>query len=333
MNCRSVAAVAAATFAAMVAARGASAADYEWKMFTYFGANDLPARIDKDFAADVTKATDGRLKIDVFSAGELPYSFSDVLRAIATDQIQMGDIAVGLNVGELPGLNVYDLPFLCTSFGSFYEASEKTDPIIDEVIRKKFNIGALIHWTMPPQQIWLTDPIKNIQGLKGRKIRIWSRMHVDMLDKFGTSGVTVTAAEVTTALERRVVDGSITAAAAANDWHFYEVAPYGYMLNFQMAPVIMAVNLAEFGKLPKDIQDILKEKAQEWTAKYRERVEAGEKQARAALKSKGETLIMPSEADIKEARNRTKPIWQDWAKKGGEVSQELLADATSACVQ
>ena len=133
----------------LATATPAAGADHEWKFFTYFGANDLPTNMHRAFAEDLTKATNGRLKVTVYSGGELPYKFSDVLRLVATNQVQMGDVAVGLNAGELPGLNVFDLPFLCTSFDSFYKASAAVAPSVDSVLQSKFGIGSLIHWTMP----------------------------------------------------------------------------------------------------------------------------------------------------------------------------------------
>lgn len=314
-------------------ASAARSADFEWKFFTYFGGNDVATNMHRAFADDVTKATNGRLKLTVYSGGELPYKFSDVLRVVSTNQVQMGDLAVGLNVGELPGLNVFDLPFLCTSFDSFYKATGVVRKTVDTALQSKFGIGALIHWTMPPQQIWLSAPIQKIDDLKGRKIRNWSRLHVDMLALFGASAATVTAAEVTVALERKVVDGAITAAVPAYDWKFYEVAKYGYMLDFQMSHQVLAVNLAELAKLPPDIQKIVRDKAQEWAPQYRKTIEDGEVTARRRLVEKGEQLITPTAADQERARTATKPIWEAWAKQGGPVAQELLAATSAACLK
>ena len=322
-----------ATAAGMLLAGPAWSADFEWKFFTYFGGNDLPTNMHRAFAEDITKATNGRLKVTVYSAGELPYKFSDVLRLVATDQIQMGDLAVGLNAGELPGLNVYDLPFLCTSFDSFYKSTGAIGPIVDAALQSKFGIGSLIHWTMPPQQIWLSAPLQKIDDLKGRKIRNWSRMHVDMLQAFGASAATVTAAEVTVALERKIVDGAITAAIPAYDWKFYEVAKYGYMLDFQMSHQIVAVNLGELNKLPADLQKIVRDKSKEWAPKYRKTIEDGEIAARKRLAEKGEQLITPTAADVERARALTKPLWEAWAKQGGTVSQGLLASTTATCLK
>lgn len=311
----------------------AVAADFEWKFFTYFGGNDLPTNMHRAFAEDLTKATNGRLKVTLYSGGELPYKFSDVLRLVATNQVQMGDLAVGLNAGELPGLNVFDLPFLCTSFDTFYKAADVVAPSVDGVLQSKFGIGSLIHWTMPPQQIWLSAPIQKIDDLKGRKIRNWSRMHVDMLQGFGASAATVSASEVTISLERKVVDGAITAAIPAYDWKFYEVAKYGYMLDFQMSHQIVAVNQAELNKLPLDLQRIVRDKSREWAPKYRKTIEEGETAARRRLAEKGEVLVTPTAADVEKARTMTKPMWAAWAKQGGTVAQTLLTAATSACLK
>ncbi|MCO5089807.1 TRAP transporter substrate-binding protein [Bosea sp. (in: a-proteobacteria)] len=317
----------------LTGAQQATAAEHEWKFFTYFGVNDLPTNMHRSFAEDLTKATGGRLKVTVYAGGELPYKFSDVLRLVATNQVQIGDLAVGLNVGELPGHNVFDLPFLCTTFDSFFKALETTGPIFATSLKDKFGIHALIQWTMPPQQIWLNQPIERIEGLKGRKIRIWSRMHSDMLKLFGATGVTITAAEVTTALERRIADGAITASIPAYDWRFFDVAKTGYMLDFQMTHQILAVNAASLEKLPDDIRKIVLDKAEEWRAKYRSVIEAGEIEARKRLVEKGETLVQPTAEDIAKARSITRPLWDSWAQETGAIGQNLLTKASAACVR
>ena len=304
----------------------------EWKFFTYFAVNDLPTNLHRAFAEDLTKATGGRLKVTVYAAGELPYKFSDVLRLVSTNQVQMGDLAIGLNVGELPGLNVFDLPFLCTSYDTFFKALETVAPIYDTALKSKFGVGSLVQWTMPPQQIWLNQPIAKIDELKGRKVRIWSKMHSDMLQRFGATGVTITAAEVTTALERRIADGAITAAIPAYDWRFYDVAKTGYMLNLQLSHQIVAVNQAELDKLPADVRKIVLDKSKEWTPKYRKIIEDGEVEAKKKLIEKGEKLVEPTSADVIRAREVTRPMWDAWAKENA-VSPDLLAKVSRACVQ
>lgn len=309
----------------------AAAADFEWKLYTFFGVNDMPTNFHRKFAEDLTKATNGRLKITVLAGAELPYKMPDVLRATATDQVQIGDISPGGHLGEMPGMNVFDLPFLCTSLPAFARGVEVAAPIIDKLLKDKFDVIGLIHWTMPGQQIWLSKKPSSIADIKGNKIRMWSRMHVEMLDRLGASGVTVSAAEVVTAVDRGVVDGAITATIPATDWRLYNNAKYGFMLSFQLGHQLLGVNGAEFRKLPPDLQKIVMDTAKEWRPKYIQAIADADNAARKLFVEKGGTLIEPSAADIAKARETLQPMLDKWAKDNGAVSQEMLTKVAAAC--
>lgn len=309
----------------------ASAADYEWKLFTFFGVNDMPTKFHREFAEDVAKATNGRLKITVLAGGELPYKISDVLRVVATDQVQAGDISPGAHLGEMPGMNVFDLPFVCTSLPAFERGIVAAAPTIDSFLKDKFDIVTLLHWTMPGQQIWINRKPTSIDDIKGSKLRMWSRMHVEMLERLGASGVTISAAEVVTALDRGVVDGAITATIPAYDWRLYDNAKYGLMLNFQLGHQLIGVNGSEFRKLPPDLQKIVLDKGKEWQAKYIQAIMGADNAARKRFIEKGGVLIDPTPADIEKARAELRPMLDKWAKDNGPVSQEMLTKVSAAC--
>lgn len=309
----------------------ATAQDVTWKLFTPFTTNDKPTQIYRAFADDVLKASDGRLKIEVFSAGELPYKNSDVLRALATQQVDIADLAIGPVAGDVPELNVFVLPFICTSMDQFYEAAGPALEIIDQRLTDKFKVRGLAAWTMPPQQIWLKEPVNGIENLEGRKIRTWNRTQVEMLDLFGANGVAITPAEVIPALQRGVVDGAITAAIPAYDWKFYEVLKVGYMLNFTMTNQIIAVNQASFDALPPDLQEILTARARVWQEGFHKEIAAAAETAAAKLKEEGMTLEAPGAADFETARATTRAMWESWAEENGEIAGQLLATVSKAC--
>jgi TRAP-type C4-dicarboxylate transport system substrate-binding protein len=309
----------------------ALAAEFEWKLFTFFGVNDMAANLHRTFAEDLTNATNGRLKVTVYAGGELPYKISDVLRVVASDQVQLGDITPGAHLGEMPGTNIFDVPFVCTSLAGFGRAVEAARPVIDGVLKDKFDIVALLHWTMPPQELWLSKSPASIDDIKGSKLRMWSRMHVGMLDRLGAVGVTVSAAEVVAALDRKVIDGAITATIPAMDWRLYDSAKYGYLLNFQMGHQLIGANGAEFRKLPPDLQAIVLAKSKEWQGRYLKAVEEADLAAQARFKEKGGVLIEPTAADIARARVLMQPVLDQWAKDYGPTGQQLLTAVSEAC--
>ena len=303
----------------------------EWKFFTYFPPNDKPAALNRDFAADVGRATNGRLKITVFAAGELPYKAPDVVKAVATNQVQMGDVAVGFASGDAPDLNVLSLPFMCTSYEQFDKALAVVKPVADDQLAKKFGLTAVIHWTMPPQNFWLSKPVAKIDDFKGVKVRTWNPEQVEMMKALGGSAVSITSAEVIPALERKVIDGAITSALSASDWRAYELVKTGYMVNMTMGHQVMLVNNAELAKLPADVRQTLVAKAAEWTPKYRAMSEGGEQEARANLTTNKVALVEPSADDRAKARTMMRPMWDAWADKHGAVGKQLVDGTMKAC--
>lgn len=314
-----------------IAMSGAAVAQTTWTLFTPFTTNDKPTQLYRAFAEDVKAATNGELVIEVYSGGELPYKNSDVLKALATDQVQIADLAIGPVAGDVPELNVFVLPFICTSMDGFYGATGEALPVINERLSGKFGVSALTAWTMPPQEIWLKEGVDSIDDIKGRKIRTWNRMQVEMLDLLGASGVAITPAEVIPALQRGVVDGAVTAVIPAYDWKFYEVADYGYMLDFTMTNQLVAVNQRAFEALDADTKKALTDTASAWQAKFRAAIEEAAGEAREKLTAEGMTLIDPSEEDFAKARELTRPLWDAWAKDNGEVAGELLSRVSTAC--
>ncbi len=317
---------------AIIGVRDASAADVSWKFYTYFAANDKPTTLHRAFAKDVETATNGRLKITVFSAAELPYKAADVLRVVGSRQVEMGDVAFGFVAGDVPELNALSMPFSCTSMDKFYDVlAPSIEKPINDVLESKFKSTSIMQWVMPPQQLWLAKPVDGVDGLKNLKVRSWNREQAEMMRLAGGSGVTITPAEVIPALQRGVVDGAFTAAVPALDWKFNEVTKFGFMINLTLAHQAIVTNQAALNSLPEDLRKILLAKTEEWAPKYRAELIAADKSARQTLTEKGMTLKDATSDEITRLRDLTAPIASDWVSKVGPVGKDMLAVAVKAC--
>lgn len=309
----------------------AQEAPIKWEFFTYFAPNDKPTQLNRAFAKDVAAATNGRLQITVYAGGELPYKAADVVRAVATNQVQMGDVAVGFAAGDVPELNVLSMPFLCTSYDDFNKVIPEIAPIVGEVMKTKYDLQVGVQWTMPPQNLWLNRPVSSLDDIKGLKVRTWNPEQVEMVKILGGSPVSITSAEVISALERHTIDAAITSALSANDWRAYDIVKTGYMVNMTMGHQMMLLNGKQFKSLPDEIQAILRAKIDEWTPKYNNMSQQGDVSARTNLSKNGVTLVEPSVDDMKQARKLLSPLWSDWAKRNGDIGSRLLNIAEHAC--
>lgn len=317
--------------AALISTNAPAQAPVEWRFFTYFPVNDKPTQLNRAFAEDVGKATNGRLKITVLAAGELPFKAPDVLRIVSTNQVQMGDVALGFVAGDVPALNVLQLPFLCTSYDQFDRVLPAVSGAADAELQKKFGLTVGVHWTMPPQNLWLNRPVSTLADLKSLKVRAWNPEQVEMMKRLGGSAISITSAEVIPALERKVIDGAITSALSANDWKAFEIVRTGYMINVTMGHQVMLVNSAELAKLAPDVRAILTAKFKEWAPKYRQMSEEGDQAARRNLSANKVTLVEPTTEDRQRAKSLMEPMWAEWARKHGDVAQKMLDDASRLC--
>ena len=141
------------------------AEEVKWTFFSYLPTTDRVVSLYRSAFDDLLKSSNGRFKITLNSAGELPYKPVDAIKITASNQVQMADAAVGFVAGDAPELNVLSMPFLCTTFDGYFKTTQAIAPIFDEDLMKRFKIGVLFHWTNPPQNIWTTKPIKTLDDL------------------------------------------------------------------------------------------------------------------------------------------------------------------------
>lgn len=315
----------------LVLAGSSMAAEHNWRFFTYVPATDFHARMNKEFAEDISRASGGRLQITHYSAGELPYRAGDVMRSVATNQIQMGQVGAGLAAGDAPELDVFSLPFLCTSHEAFVKATNAIGSIPDDVLTKKVGVRVIMNWPIPGQSIWSSASLTKIADLKGKKIRIWNPLQADMLRQLGASPTSLDPAEVIPALQRKVVDGAITSALSANDWKAYDVVKHGLILNFTMAHQLTMVNADALNKLPPDLKKLVQDKSAEWAPKYYAASREADLAALKNMKSQGVTMVEPPAAEIAEVKTLLRPMWEQWATKNGPVAADLLKRASAAC--
>ena len=308
------------------------AAPIEWRLFTHFGPNDVPTKLNQAFAADVEQATGGRLKISVHAGGDLPFNPNDSLRILRTGQVEMSQVAIGTVAGDLPQINVFSMPFVCSNVDAFYDkALPAVRPAIDQAIQAKFRARPLLHFSMPPQQIWVNKPVAAMEDLKGLKIRTWNREQIELMRLLGGSGVAIPVTEVIPSLQRSVVDGAITAVIPALAWRIQDVVKNGYLLNLSLSHELIAVSQAALDALPADLREILLARSAQWAAKYRTGIAEADSKAAQTLTDGGMTLRKASAADMARLQKMTTPMVEAWAQKYGEASQAMLAEVRKAC--
>ncbi|MCS7013978.1 MAG: TRAP transporter substrate-binding protein [Chloroherpetonaceae bacterium] len=238
---------------------------YRWKLVTSW-APKFPVLGEgaERLAQYIDSASNGRLKIQVYGAGELVPGL-EVFNAVSQGTAEMGHSAAYYWVGKVPAAPLFaSIPFGLNAqqFNAWYYWGGGKE-LWEEAYAPHGVIPFLCGNTGVQMAGWFNKEIKSVADLKGLKMRIpgWGGK---VIAKAGGSSVTLAANEIYTSLERGVVD----AAEWIGPYHDYKLglhkaAKYYYYPGWHEPGTAfeLIVNKKAFDALPADLKQIIRDAA------------------------------------------------------------------------
>jgi TRAP-type C4-dicarboxylate transport system substrate-binding protein len=279
------------------------------------------------WATDLPAASGGAITGNPKSITELNLKGTELLRLLKQGVF---DVAAALPIYVEDGgavIEASDIAGVAKDFKMGREIVTAWMPEMQAVMKERHN--ALIIGTFPfPEQVFFCrGDIKSIDDLKGKKVRVQGTSQGDLAEALGGSGVTITFGEVAPALEKGVVDCSITGTMPGYKAKWPEVTntlfrlPVGYTIG------IWVMNQSVWNKLSKDTQAFLAKKMQEHTDKSWKVIEDETEEGVACSTGTGPCsvgppgklkLVKPSEADLKvREKALNEVVLARWAKRCG----------------
>ncbi len=250
--------------AALFAAAGFSAAataQTKWDMPTPYAPSNFHTENINQFAADVDKATGGKLKITVHSNASL-FKAPEIKRAVQGGQAQIGEILISGYSNEDPVFGVDSVPFLASSYSDAAKLWKASRKALEERFAKQ---GMMVLYSVPwpPQGIYSSKPINSIADLKGMKMRTYNPYTSRIAELAGAQPVTIQAAELAQAFATGAVNANITSGATGFDTKAWEVVKNYYDTQAWLPKNVVFVNKAAFDALDKASQAALSKAAHE----------------------------------------------------------------------
>ena len=301
-------AIAAAAFAT------AAAAQVKWDMPTPYPATNFHTENIVQFAADIDKATGGKLRITVHPGASL-FKAPEIKRAVQGGQAQIGEILLSGYSNEDPVFGVDSVPFLATSYADsakLWKASRKA--IEDRFAKQGMVVLYAVPW--PPQGIYSSKPLNAIADMKGLKMRTYNPYTSRIAELAGAQPVTIQAAELAQAFATGAVNANITSGATGYDTKAWEVVKNYYDTQAWLPKNLVFANKKAFDALDKATQEAVRKAAAD--AETRGWKVSEEKTAfyLGELKKNGMNVAAPS-AQLK----------ADFQKIGATMTEEWLKNA------
>jgi tripartite ATP-independent transporter DctP family solute receptor len=257
--------------------------------------SEIHAQAAEKFAAEVEKATDGKLKIEVFADGTLGKD-KDLLEGlkVGTADIWLG--GAGVLSGASDTAKIFTVPFMFDDQAHFEKIynGEVGQEISDKILEES-QYKVLSYWTRGARWLTTKTEVKTPDDLAGLKIRVPdSPVFVKSFETLGASPTPMEFAEVFTSLQQGVIDGQENPLSLIYNSKFNEVVDFLVKTEHVREPIAVVISGAAFDKLSPDLQEALIAAANGESKSFTaEEVQKGDEQFLEDLKAGGMTVVEP----------------------------------------
>jgi TRAP-type C4-dicarboxylate transport system substrate-binding protein len=314
---RSLAAVALAGTALAVSAQT------KWDLPAAYPAGNPHTQNLNQFAADIAKASGGKLTITVHPGGAL-FKAPEIKRAVQTGQAQIGEVLMSLLDNENPLFGVDSLPFVATGFDAAYKLWQAQRPVVDKVLAGQ-GIKLLYAVAWPPQGIYSKKQLNSTADMKGLKWRAYNPATTRIAQAVGAQPLTIQAAELSQALATGVVDSLMTSGATGVDSKIWESLTHYATADAWLPKNMVIVNQKEFDKLDKATQDAVLAAARDAEQRGWKRMREYTSEAVATLRANKMTIYEPNPQFKAELAKIGESMLEEWLKKTGAEGQAIIS--------
>ena len=308
--------------AALASFGAAAVAQTKWDLPAAYPATNFHTENLQQFAADVDKATGGKLKITVHPNASL-FKANEIKRAVQGGQAQIGEVLLVNFQNEWQPYGVDGIPFLADSYAQAMKLYKAQKPALEKKLAEQgMQLVYSVAW--PPQGIFANKPINSAADLKGIKWRAYSPATARIAELVGAQPVTIQQAELSQAMATGVVESYMSSGSTGLDTKTYESLKYFYDTQAWLPKNAVLVNKAAFDALDKPTQAALLKagadaEARGWATSQQKNGEYLE-----ALKKNGMNVQPPSAQLKSDMKKVGDTMLKEWLEKAGPEGQAIV---------
>jgi TRAP-type transport system periplasmic protein len=288
-----------------LAAEPSRAQQYVMK-FTTQTINDVQHQFMKTYKQELEKATNNRIRVDIFPASQLGGAERQ------TEGLLLGTIQAAIGPGELfvgadPRFGGFAMP------GLFKDIAQVRRAILVPEVRKAIsdvaasrNLLLLGINVYDLQSFVFKTPVTKLQDFVGKRIRVLaSESERASINALGGTAVPMSLQEVAPALQQGTIDGVNSVLRVFVAFKYYDAAPN--LLDTHLWPII-AISLVSkvwYDRLPPDLQKAVVETGKKVEPEINKWQDVALKADMGDWKSKGGKVFQLSPAEQQEAVQRT----------------------------
>jgi TRAP-type C4-dicarboxylate transport system substrate-binding protein len=307
---------------AALALAGTAQAQTKWDLPAAYPASNFHTENLTQFAADVDKASGGKLKITVHANASL-FKAPEIKRAVQGGQAQIGEILLVNYQNEWQIFGADGLPFLADSYDESAKLYKAQKPVLEKKLAEQ-GLMLLYAVAWPPQGIFSKKPINSAADLKGIKWRAYSPATSRIAELLGAQPVTVQQAELSQAMATGVIESYMSSGSTGFDTKTYEYLKYFTDTQAWLPKNGVLVNKAAFDALDKPTQAALLKAGADAETRGWATSRAKNTEYLELLKKNGMNIVPPSPALKADMKKVGDTMLQEWLQKAGPEGQAVV---------
>lgn len=284
---------------------------------------------------EMGKQSNGRIKCQFYPAMQLggtPGQLVDQVKNGVADVVWTGP---GYSAGRFPAIEAFELPFMVTNstdsskaLWKYYQQNAQQEFAAYKVLAFHTDGGQAVHTA--------NKPVTGLTGFSGMKLRTSTRVGAKTLAALGGQPVAMPPAQVTEAISKGVVDGSLGA------WELVYPTKLSEVTKFHAQPaagvahptatvLTVLMNKAKYDGLPADLKAIVdKTTGEVMVGKFGAMFDDVAADTRKRIAAQGNKITTFSAVEVAAMKQATASVEDEWAKQVGEKGldgKKLIASA------
>jgi len=278
----------------------------------FFPASHRNSILAAEWAKEVEKRTDGRVKVTLFYGGTLTPAdkcYDGVVKGIS----DLGMSCLSYTMGRFPLSEVLDLPM---GSRSGLAATRLVNDFYHQFKPKELDdVKVMYLHAHGPGLLRTKTPVRTLEELKGMKIRATGTSAM-IVSALGAAPVAMPMSDSYDALSRGVTQGILCPTESLQGWKLGEVVEYS-TLDYGAAYSItffVVMNKARWNSLPADIQMTIEQVNADWIDKTGYSWDEMDKAGDAFTANLGGTIIPLSAEENARWAKAVEPIFDEFVK-------------------
>jgi TRAP-type C4-dicarboxylate transport system substrate-binding protein len=283
------------------------------KFANYFPPTHMNSVVMGKYCEELNKKLAGKVELTQYTGGTL-LSAPKMAAGVASGIADIGLSNCSYSRGRFPAMEIMELPL---GFPSSWIASHVAMDFYDKFKPKEWDTyHVLMFSTSPPNVLQtLSKPVKNLEELKGLKIRGQGRI-ADIVKSLGGTPMPIEIVDLYEALRRGVIDGTYTPLETLKGFKLGEVEKFA-TASFKVGSVYgfyVVMNKQKWASLPPDVQKVMTDFTRDFVKRWAVEWNNIDIEGREFFLKQGGQMIPLSDAESARWVKAVEPVVVDFKK-------------------